>query len=92
MPAATAFAATVDPEIFYVPWSIFVYVWWLGNAKESQPSATRTQNVAGSAAVFVIAAAAIAFSGANACADGPGHLCNDHSGSTTRIASAEVHA
>ncbi|CDJ60495.1 hypothetical protein, conserved [Eimeria maxima] len=35
MPAATAFAATVDPEIFYVPWSIFVYVWWLGNAKES---------------------------------------------------------
>lgn len=41
MPAASAFSATIDPEIFYVPWSIFVYVWWLGNAKESTQESRR---------------------------------------------------
>ncbi|KEP60089.1 UNVERIFIED_CONTAM: transporter, small conductance mechanosensitive ion channel (MscS) family protein [Hammondia hammondi] len=34
-PAATAFASTVDPEIFYVAWSVFIYAFWRGHARSS---------------------------------------------------------
>ncbi|PFH37561.1 hypothetical protein BESB_040190 [Besnoitia besnoiti] len=34
-PAATAFASTVDPEIFYVAWSVFIYAFWRGHTRSS---------------------------------------------------------
>ncbi|CBZ54527.1 hypothetical protein NCLIV_049560 [Neospora caninum Liverpool] len=32
MQGATAFTATVDPDIFYVIWSVFCYILWLNNS------------------------------------------------------------
>ena len=81
LPAATAFAATVDPEIFYVPWSIFVYVWGLGNAKESKPKwRMQAANTACVAAAVAVAAAAVA-----APAGFFGHLRNTHSSSRQQL-------
>nr|CEL76810.1 TPA: transporter, small conductance mechanosensitive ion channel (MscS) family protein [Toxoplasma gondii VEG] len=35
MQSATAFTSTIDPDIFYVIWSIFCYILWLNNSERT---------------------------------------------------------